>query len=202
MNKKESDKRDKELPPGQIAIKRVLRWGEDHPTIGVPVPKIDLNTWSLTVDGEVKNPLKLSWQEIPKLPKIESVSDFHCVEGWSVLNCCWEGVQFKHIVDLVKPRENAKTVYFYCADGYTTSLLLEELLGKDVLLAYKLDGKFLETGTGAPLRLVVPDKYAYKSAMWLTGIKFSSKKELGYWEKKGYSDTADVWKNDRYTKEY
>jgi len=201
MNKKEPDKRDKELPPGQIVIKNLLRWGEDHPTIGVPIPKIDLKTWSLIVDGEVKNPLKLSWQEILELPKTESVSDFHCVEGWSVLNCRWEGIPFRHIVDLVKPEESAKTVSFYCADGYTTSLLLEELLGRDVLLAYKLDGKFLEVGTGAPLRLVVPSKYAYKSAMWLTRVKFTSTKELGYWEKRGYSDTADVWKNDRYAKQ-
>ena len=201
MKKKEADERDKELPPGQIAIKHVLRWGEDHPTIGVSVPKIDLKTWSLTIDGEVRNPLKLRWQEILKLPKTESVSDFHCVEGWSVPNCRWEGIQFKHIVDLVKPERNVKAVSFYCADGYTTSLLLEELLGRDVLLAYKLDGKLLDVGIGAPLRLVVPSKYAYKSAMWLTRIKFTSDKELGYWEKRGYSDTADVWKNDRYTKQ-
>ncbi len=200
MSKKKLDEKDKQLPPGQIAIKRLLRWGEDHPTIGVPVPKIDLNTWSLTIDGEVENPLKLGWQEILKMPKTESVSDFHCVEGWSVLNCRWEGVSFRHIVDLVKPKGNARNVSFYCADGYATSLLLEELLSRDVLLAYKLDGKLLDAGIGAPLRLVVPSKYAYKSAMWLTRIKFTFEKEIGYWEKRGYSDTADVWKNDRHAK--
>ncbi|MDI6691503.1 MAG: molybdopterin-dependent oxidoreductase [Candidatus Bathyarchaeota archaeon] len=101
---------------------------------------------------------------------------------------------FKNIVDLAKPKENAKFVSFQCADGYTTSLTLEELLKDNVLLAYKLDGKFLEESLGAPLRLVVPDKYGYKSAMWLTRIKFTSKKELGYWESRGYSDSADVWK--------
>jgi DMSO/TMAO reductase YedYZ molybdopterin-dependent catalytic subunit len=100
----------------------------------------------------------------------------------------------------VKPKENAKFVTFECADGYTTSLSLEELSGDDIILAYKLNGQFLEEGLGAPLRLVVPSKYAYKSAMWITRVKFTSKKEMGYWESRGYSDTADVWKNDRFSR--
>jgi DMSO/TMAO reductase YedYZ molybdopterin-dependent catalytic subunit len=190
----------KGLPPSQKPIKQHLRWGKDHPTIGVPVPKIDLKSWTLVVDGEVEKPLRLIWSDIQKLPKIESISDFHCVEGWSVLGCKWEGIRFKNIVELAKPKGNAKFVSFHCADGYTTSLSLEELLKDNVLLAYKLDGKFLEEGLGAPLRLVVPDKYGYKSAMWLIRIKFTSKKELGYWESRGYSDSADVWKNDRFAK--
>lgn len=135
-----------------------------------------------------------------KLPQIVSVSDFHCVEGWSVLNCKWEGVKFREIVSLVKPKEIAKSVTFECADGYTTSLTLAELVGDDVLLAYKLDGKALEEGLGFPLRLVVPSKYAYKSALWVTHVRFNSKKELGFWEKRGYSDAADVWKNDRFSR--
>jgi len=200
MSSKEQENKGENLPPGQRAVKCLLRWGKDHPTIGVPVPKIDLKTWIIAIDGEVKNPLKLNWNDILKMPKVESVSDFHCVEGWSVLNCRWEGILFKHIIDLVKPNKNAKFVSFNCADGYSTSLSLEELLGEDILLAYKLDGKFLEEGLGAPLRLVVPNRYAYKSAMWITRIRFAPKKELGYWESRGYSDTADVWKNDRFSR--
>jgi len=191
----------KGLPPGQTPIKRLLRWGKDHPTIGGSVPKIDLKSWTLVIDGEVEKLLKLSWDEIAKLPKTESVSDFHCVEGWSVLNCKWEGVQFKHIADLVKPKENAKFVSFECADGYTTSLSLKELLANNAILAHKIDGKNLEEGLGAPLRLVVSNKYAYKNAMWITRIKFTSTKEPGYWESRGYSDAADVWKNDRFSKQ-
>jgi DMSO/TMAO reductase YedYZ molybdopterin-dependent catalytic subunit len=194
-----SSNEKKALPPGQRAIKRILRWGIDHPGIISENPKIDLEKWALTVDGEVEKPLRLSWDDFLKLPKVESISDFHCVEGWSVLNCRWEGVRFREIVKLVKPKETARSVTFECADGYTTSLTLEELVGDDVLLACKLDGKELEEGLGWPLRLVVPDKYAYKSALWVTRIRFTSGKELGYWEKRGYSDSADVWKNDRFT---
>jgi DMSO/TMAO reductase YedYZ molybdopterin-dependent catalytic subunit len=191
--------KNRELPPGQTPIKSILRWGIDHSGITRSNPKVDLNTYTLTVDGAVDNPQKLSWSGVLKLPAVESVSDFHCVEGWSVLDCKWEGIRFKEIVNLVKPRKSAKLATFECADGYTTSLTLEELSGDNVLLAYKLDDKPLEEGLGFPLRLVVPSKYAYKSALWVTRITFTSEKELGYWEKRGYSDTADVWKDDRFS---
>jgi DMSO/TMAO reductase YedYZ molybdopterin-dependent catalytic subunit len=191
---------EKKLPPGQTPIKRILRWGIDHPGITSSNPKLDLKIYKLVVDGEVANPVKLGWDDILKLPKTVSVSDFHCVEGWSVLNCKWEGVLFKEIVKLAKPKETVRFATFECADGYTTSLTLAELAGDDVLFAYKLDGKELEEGLGFPLRLVVPSKYAYKSALWVTRVRFTSKKELGFWERRGYSDTADVWKNDRFSR--
>lgn len=199
-NDKNKNKSKDKVPPGQKPIRQLLRWGEDHPTIGDAVPEINLESWTLNVDGNVEKPLRLSWNDILKLPRVESVSDFHCVEGWSVLALKWEGVTFKHIVHLTKPKQAVKFVSFECADGYTTSVSLEELMEENVLLAYKLDGKYLEEGLGAPLRLVVPSKYAYKSAMWITAIRFTSKKELGYWESRGYSDTADAWKNDRFSK--
>jgi DMSO/TMAO reductase YedYZ molybdopterin-dependent catalytic subunit len=100
----------------------------------------------------------------------------------------------------VKPKEDARYALFKCSDGYSTSLDLENLLKENILLAYKLNGKYLETPLGGPLRLVVPDKYGYKSAMWIKQITFTKKMEPGYWEKRGYSGTADVWKNDRFTK--
>jgi DMSO/TMAO reductase YedYZ molybdopterin-dependent catalytic subunit len=190
----------KKLPPGQAPTKSLLRWGIDHLGIARSTPKIDLKTYTLEVSGEVENPVRLNWQEILRLPKVQSVSDFHCVEGWSVLDCKWEGVRFSQIAELVKPKANAKFVTFECADDYTTSLSMQELSGEDVLLAYELNDKPLEEGIGFPLRLVVPNKYGYKSALWVTEIRFTAKKELGFWEKRGYSDTADVWKNDRFTR--
>jgi DMSO/TMAO reductase YedYZ molybdopterin-dependent catalytic subunit len=200
MTSKNPQKTEERLPPGQAPIRRLLRWGIDHPGIARENPKIDLETYTLTVDGEVQKPLKLSWNDVLRLPKVKSTSNFHCVEGWSVLNCEWEGIRFRQVVSLAKPKDGASFVTFECADGYTTSLSLQELSGDEVLLAYALDGKPLEEGFGFPLRLVIPDKYGYKSALWITHIKFKSKKELGYWEKRGYSDTADIWKNDRFTR--
>ena len=189
------------LPPGQHEIPALLRWNIDHPGIVPENPKIDLEKWTLTVNGEVKNPLKLSWQEFLNLPAIESKSDFHCVEGWSVGDLKWYGVRFETLVQIVKPTRDAKHVFFKCSDDYTTSLDLRDILRDDVLLAYKLNGEFLGAPVGGPLRLVVPHKYAYKSAMWIERISFTKTKELGYWEKRGYSDTADVWKNDRFTRQ-
>jgi DMSO/TMAO reductase YedYZ molybdopterin-dependent catalytic subunit len=191
------DHRDR-LPPGQAPIKKLLRWGIDHPGITRSNPKIDLKTYSLTIDGEVEKPLKLTWNEISQLPRVQSVSDFHCVEGWSVLNCKWEGIRFRDLAGLVRPKEDARFVTFECADHYTTSLSMQELSGDDVLLAIGLDGKPLEEGYGFPLRLVVPGKYGYKSALWVTQIRFTLEKELGFWEKRGFSDSADVWKGERY----
>jgi len=184
----------KKLPPGQREIKKILL---RH--IG-SIPGFDLETWSLTIYGLVEKPLKLTWSNVLALPSVVSVSDFHCVEGWSVLDNKWEGISFHTILKMVKLEENVKYVTFDCEDGYTTSLKLKELLDDDVLLAYKLEDEYLKPERGGPLRLIVPKKYAYKSSMWLKRIKFTSQQELGYWESRGYSNTADPWKEDRYTK--
>ncbi len=188
----------KKLPPGQSETKRILRWGTDHPGINSANPHLKLETYTLTIDGEVENPVTLNWAEFTALPSAASVSDFHCVEGWSVRDCRWEGVRLSEIERLVKPREVAKAVTFECADAYTTSLFREELAGDDVLLAYKLNGEPLEEGYGFPVRLVVPSKYAYKSALWVVHLRFMRGKDLGFWERRGYSDSADVWRNDRF----
>ena len=191
-------KKDDRLPPGQKAIDSILGWGTEHPGIVKDLPVIDKEDWSLTVDGEVENPLKLDWEGFMELPQVESVSDFHCVEGWSVLDCRWEGVPFKALTERVKPKASGRYVWFECADGYTSSLPLGDLMGKDVILAHRLNGEDLSQPLGGPVRLVVPVKYAYKSPMWLTRITFMKEKRLGCWESGIYSDTADPWKNDRY----
>lgn len=190
----------KRLPPDQHVTDHILSWGTDHPGITSTNPELKLQMWTLTVDGEVANPVKLSWSDYIRLPQTVSVSDFHCVEGWSVLDCKWEGVRIRDIEKLVKPQNVAKAVTFYCADNYSTSLFREELAGDDVLLAHKLNDEPLEKGLGFPVRLVVPNKYAYKSALWVEGLRFTRGKELGFWERRGYSDSADVWKNDRFNR--
>lgn len=162
------------------------------------IPKSDLDHWDFEVYGLARKPLKLNWAGFLKLPAAKSTSDFHCVEGWSVFDNKWEGVLFKTIVKLTKPTKEAKYATIECDGGYTTSLSLKDLVDKDVILAYRLADRVLEPKHGGPLRLVVPKKYAYKSAKWVRKIKFTKRQELGYWEKRGYSNTADPWKNDRY----
>lgn len=188
------------LPPGQREIDAIMRWNIDHRGIIPTNPKFEPDKWILTVDGEVENKLSYNWQEFLEIPTVESTNDFHCVEGWSVRNCKWHGIKFKTLADMVKPTQEAKYVFIECADGYTTSLDLTDLLKDNVLLTTRLNGKTLEESLGGPMRLIVPDKYGYKSAMWIDRINFTNNKELGYWEKYGYSYTADVWSNDRFEK--
>ena len=186
--------RSERLPPGQREAK-----GTPLRQIGA-IPKNDLNMWRLEVYGEVEKPTTFSFEDLKAKPSVFGIFDFHCVEGWSILDNKWEGVPFKIIAEIVKPKENAIYVTFECDDGYTTSLPLPELLGDNVLLAYKLNDKPLPSERGGPLRLIIPSKYAYKSPKWIRKIKFTSKHELGYWESRGYSNTADPWKEQRYTK--
>jgi len=186
------DKEGYRVPPGQRVTSRfpVLHVG--------PVPGFDSKTWDFVVEGLVANSVRLGFDEFLNLPKVVRVSDFHCVTGWSRLDNRWEGVLFKTVADLVKPLVEAKYVTIVCEEDFTTSLPLADLLDDDVLLAYGFEGKPLEPVHGGPLRLVVPKKYAYKSAKWVRKLRFTKDQELGYWEQRGYSNTADPWKEERY----
>lgn len=191
----EQDKRENEggVPPGQRVTK------------GFPVlsksgtPKVDLDGWTLTVTGAVGNPVELTWEEFLELPSTTDVSNFHCVTGWSKLDCEWTGVGFQEVLELVRPKPNASHVMVGSADGYTTNLALDDLKCDDVLLAYKFEGEPLDPDHGGPLRLVVPHKYAWKSAKWVNSLEFMTEDRRGYWEKRGYSNTADPWTEDRYS---
>ncbi len=181
------------VPPGQKVSSRLKRLD-----LGV-VPAFNEEKWRLRIKGLVERPIDLTYKEVLALPSIQVSGDFHCVTGWSRLDNKWKGVAFKKIIELVHPKPEAKFVTFESSDGYTTSLPLSDLASDDVLLAYDLDNKRLSSTNGGPLRLVVPAKYAYKSAKWIQGIRFTIEKVLGYWEQRGYSDTADPWTEDRYS---
>ncbi len=181
------------LPPNQ-------RLTTDFPILHFGrVPEFDIGTWDIRVEGLVENPVRLTYDEILSHKKTESISDFHCVTGWSRFDNKWEGVRFSDIAMLVKPKTSARYATIECDGGYTTSLPLTELMEPDVLFAYIFDGKPLEPVHGGPLRLVVPKKYAYKSAKWVRSVVFTQKQELGFWEKRGYSNGADPWKEERYS---
>lgn len=182
------------VPPNQRVV-------DSLPVLNLEdVPEFDPENWRLTVDGLVEEKLSLSFDEVLALPKTGIVSDFHCVTGWSKLDNAWEGVGFEEIIKLAGPLSKAKYVTVYAEGFYSSSLSLEELLKVGVLLAYALEGAPLKPEHGFPLRLVVPQKYAYKSVKWVRRLKFTAEKELGYWEKRGYSDGADPWREERYQK--
>ena len=181
------------LPPGQYEVASLRK-------LHVEVPGIyDEDNWTLKVDGLVENPLVFSYRELMNLPRAVRVSDFHCVTGWSKLKNTWEGTLFSTIMRESKPLKEARYATVECENGYSTSLPLSDLAGDDVMLAYRLDNAELPHLNGGPLRLVVPHKYAYKSAKWVRRIRFTEKQELGFWETRGYSNTADPWTEDRYS---
>lgn len=182
------------LPPGQTEIEqlKVLH-------TGIGIPPFDKATWRFEVIGLVENVLSLSYQEFMALPRVMRVSDFHCVTGWTKFGNKWEGVSFQAIKRLVNPFENARYVTVEAKRGYTTSLSIPELSHQDVILAVRLDDLELPRSHGGPLRLVVPQKYGYKSAKWVYRLKFTEEQELGYWETRGFSNTANPFTNDRYS---
>lgn len=184
------------VPPGQYVTEKfpVLHYGS--------VPQYtDLeNTWDLRVWGEIEEPARFSFAEFRALPTITTTLDIHCVTRWSKLDTTWEGVQFKEFLKHIPPlKPTAKFVLAHCEQGFTANVPLDVLLEDAAMLAYKYDGKELDPEHGYPLRLLVPKKYFWKSAKWLRGLEFLDHDKLGFWERYGYSNNADPWKEERYS---
>jgi DMSO/TMAO reductase YedYZ molybdopterin-dependent catalytic subunit len=161
-------------------------------TVADRMPEFDAATWRLTVGGSVQRPLKLSYDELRRLPRAEQVSDFHCVTGWSVQNVRWAGVRLRDVFAEAKPSFGANGVQFVSAEvPYVDYLTLKQALLRDVMLAYEMDGKPLPREHGAPLRLVIPEMYGYKNVKWLSAINLGPAAGDGYWEERGYD--RDAW---------
>lgn len=179
------------IPPNQRIV------SDFYPLHYDKIPEIDRFSWKLKVHGEVKNSLNFNWESFSKLDTIQSISDFHCVTTWSRLDNHWVGVRIRDILAMAEPTSKAKFITFKAADGYTTSLPIEECLGDDDILAFRWENKDMDKSLGGPVRAVIPSKYGYKSCMWLIEMKLTKKQQLGYWEKRGYSNSANPWKEER-----
>lgn len=156
------------------------------------MPTFDPATYALEITGLVDNPVRLTWNEVQALPMRESVSDFHCVTGWSVPDVHWKGIVPATLIDLVKPKPAATHVTFRSLEEpYFDQLTLEQFQLPQVLLAAEMDRKPLVRVHGAPLRLVIPQMYGYKGVKWVASISFDGEAEPGYWETRGYD--ADAW---------
>ena len=180
------------LPPGQH---RVNNW----PVLDLGrKPEIALDVWRLTIGGFVANPIEWTWTDFLAQPQIRSLSDFHCVTTWSTFDNEWEGVSFRHLISLVCPLSSAKCVLCSSYDDYTTNLPLDACADDDVLLVHSWNGKPLTRDHGAPVRMLIPKRYAWKGAKWIKTISFLDRDEKGFWEVRGYSNSAFPWENDRY----
>jgi DMSO/TMAO reductase YedYZ molybdopterin-dependent catalytic subunit len=188
-------RRERRLPPHQVRT-AAGKW----PVLDASgPPSIDISKWSFEVTGLVKTPMKWSWQEFQSLPRVKVKADFHCVTKWSRLDNLWEGVSAHEILKRVEVAPEAKFVVAHAYDGdWTTNMPLSDFDSEDVLFADKHDGEPLSLEHGAPLRLIVPKLYAWKSAKWICGIELLAHDEAGYWEELGYHMRGDPWTEERY----
>jgi DMSO/TMAO reductase YedYZ molybdopterin-dependent catalytic subunit len=190
------------LPVGQHEVKNwpVLDLGE-HPDVA-------LSSWKLEVGGLVEHPFTLNWEQFLALPQVDDVSDFHCVTTWSRYNNHWRGVRFSTIAEMAIPFETAQHVLCTGYDfmpgsyiPYTTNLPLARAVDADVLLVHTWDERPLPREHGGPVRMITPKLYAWKGTKWIRKIEFLAEDKKGFWEVRGYSNSAEPWFNDRYSTE-
>jgi DMSO/TMAO reductase YedYZ molybdopterin-dependent catalytic subunit len=180
------------LPPGQYLTDK---WPVLH---AGTVPRIDLATWDFRVWGEVENAIRLTWDEFKDLPSSELTTDIHCVTRWSRFDTPFRGVHWRELAAIVKPRSTARFVVAHAEQEFTTNVPLSALGDEGALLAYEADGEPLTPDHGWPLRLVIPNRYFWKSAKWLRGLELVDHDRPGFWERYGYHNDADYRTEQRY----
>lgn len=189
-----------QLPVGQHVVRNwpVLDLGH--------VPDVPQSVWQLEVGGAVHNPVTLTWDAFMAMPQTDDVSDFHCVTTWSRFDNRWRGVRMRDLAELVVPDESVRFVYFTGYDvepgsttPYSTNLPLARATEDDVLLVHTWEGAPLPREHGGPVRVVTPKLYAWKGTKWVRRIEFLPNDRRGFWELRGYSNTAEPWLNDRYS---
>jgi DMSO/TMAO reductase YedYZ molybdopterin-dependent catalytic subunit len=180
------------LPPGQYLTEKwpVLQAGG--------VPTIEIATWTLRVFGEVENEITLSFDELTALPATDITTDIHCVTRWSRFDARFRGVHWRELAKLCRPKPTARFAIAHAEHGFTANVPLAAIEDDDALIVYQADGAPLTPEHGWPVRLFVPTKYFWKSAKWLNGIELSAVDKPGFWERYGYHNDADYWKEERY----
>lgn len=192
------------LPPGQSLTQKfpVLHYGT--------VPRVNLETWDFRVFGLVEEEKVWNWEQFNQLPRTQITMDIHCVTRWSKFDTVWEGVSLKTLVaeGIIVPKPEARFVIQHCEQGYTTNTPLDMLLMDNVLLATHFDGQPLAPDHGYPLRVVIGSfadrseartAYFWKGGKWLRALEFRTTDQLGFWERNGYNNEADPWKEQRFS---
>lgn len=185
--------KDKRIPPNQRQVQGwpVLQSGG--------VRHIKTEEWSFSIFGLVENRCELSYTEFTSLPMVKMFSDIHCVTGWSRLDNLWEGVSTGEIKKLVKIKPEARFVMVHGDGGFSTNLPIDDFFADDAIFALKHNDQPISADHGAPVRLVVPRLYFWKSSKWVIGVEFMSTDKRGFWESNGYHMHGDPWKEERYS---
>ena len=183
---------EERLPPGQREV-------TNFPVLDMGIhPEVTRADWRLTVRGHVENPVTLGWEEFMALEQFRDTSDFHCVTTWSQFDMEWEGVSFFTLAELVRPRDSATHIFFKGYDGYSVNTTRDAVMDDDTVVAHTWAGAPLTVEHGGPARVIIPKLYAWKGAKWVKEIIFLDRDILGFWEVRGYSNTADPWTEDRF----
>jgi DMSO/TMAO reductase YedYZ molybdopterin-dependent catalytic subunit len=169
----------------------------DFPVLSAgPTPRVSLDTWTFTIDGEIDEPKRWTWKEFRALPTEPVTADIHCVTKWSKLDTTWTGVSMDTILDGVETA--AEFAMFFSDGGYTTNLPLDDLTGKKAWVVFEYDGQPLHPEHGGPVRMLVPHLYLWKSAKWVRGLTLQNEEHPGFWESNGYNMHGDPWREQRY----
>ena len=178
------------LPPGQYLV-------TDFPVLSAgPTPRVNLDQWTFSIQGEIDQPRRWTWQEFLALPTETVTKDIHCVTKWSKFDTTWKGVSVDTLLDGVET--GAEYITAFCDGGYTTNLPLEDVTGGKAWVAFGYDGEPLEPEHGGPARLLVPHLYFWKSAKWVRGLQLTAYDIPGFWESLGYHNYGDPWREQRY----
>ena len=192
LGKRRTERPDR-LPPGQYDT------GSSWPTLTAEAtPRLDVGTWTMTVDGLVDRPQSWTWDEVHALPGSTYVGDIHCVTTWSKFDMTFAGVSVDTLLEAAGPQPEARFVMAHSTTGYTTNLPLADVTGAKAWVVWEVDGKPLPTGHGGPVRLLVPHLYFWKSAKWVTRLELMARDRPGFWEQNGYHDRGDPWLEQRY----
>ncbi|TWI69986.1 DMSO/TMAO reductase YedYZ molybdopterin-dependent catalytic subunit [Pseudoduganella lurida] len=181
------------LPPGQHEE-------HDFPVLSLgPAPHVDLATWRFTIRHRARPVASWTWEEFNALPRTTWRGDIHCVTTWSKFDTVWEGVSFDDI--LAAAGIEAPTPYLLAQsfDDYDTNVPVADLVDGQAMVATHFNGAPLTAEHGGPARLLVPHLYFWKSAKWISGLKFTERDEAGFWELRGYHMRGDPWREQRYT---
>ncbi len=159
-------------------------------------PTVSVKNWALRVEGLVEKPLKFSYEDLKKLPTVEQYTTLICISnpvgGEFISNALWKGVALKTILEIAKPKNGTVDVVLYAFEDYSDSIPLEKALKEGTTLAYEINGKPLPDKHGFPVRLLVPGIYGEKNVKWITKIELVNYDYKGFWQKRGWSDTAVI----------
>lgn len=183
------------LPPGQyIPVSwPVLHYGR--------VPSVNLESWDLRVAGATESGREQRWRwpEFAALPRCRVIADFHCVTKFSIPGIAWEGVPAAALLRAVPPAEAVTHVMVWADFGYSANVRIADFAADDTLFATACNGAELTPEHGYPVRLVVPGLYGWKSVKWVRAVEYLTRDRRGFWEERGYHNTADPWREQRYS---